>query len=184
MSLAKNLALILYDEICNLEISLRRTRRLLILILIMLIITIAALAWSMIEAREILDKLQPAVKPVAATQAPVNVIERDMIVTAYTCGPESTGKGPGHPEYRVSRSGYRIRPNERVVAAPPDIPFGSMAIVPGYGLAPVVDRGGAIQGDRLDVHIEEVVDALEWGEKRLKVKFMFPAEIPKGGDRP
>lgn len=138
-----------------------------ILMLLLAVCMLAKLALA------ILASCSPTLAPKPVPVTPRTEI-REMVVTAYTCGPESTGKGPGHPEYRISRSGYKIRPHDRVVAAPPEIPFGAHVVVPGYGEAPVVDRGGAIQGDHLDVHIEDVSGALAWGRQRLQVTIIYP----------
>jgi len=69
------------------------------------------------------------------------------LVSAYCpcpkcCGPRARG---------VTADGTRITPGMRLLAAPPEIPLGTMLVVPGYGEAPVRDRGGSIQGRRLDV---------------------------------
>jgi 3D (Asp-Asp-Asp) domain-containing protein len=56
--------------------------------------------------------------------------------------------------------------------------------IPGYGKAPVRDRGGAIQGNRLDVFFDDIGKegdddyisghdrALEWGVQYLKVSYI------------
>lgn len=59
------------------------------------------------------------------------------------CGPKARG---------ITASG--IRADHPLVAAPPEIPFGTVLSVPGYAdgrPVRVEDRGGAIQGRRLDV---------------------------------
>lgn len=94
-------------------------------------------------------------------------IRREMEVTAYTAGPESTGKHPGHPLYGVTASGERVR--QGVVAASRSLPFGARVYVPGYGYGIVLDRGGAIVGDRLDVYFDDVGEALRWGRQKLPV---------------
>jgi 3D (Asp-Asp-Asp) domain-containing protein len=53
------------------------------------------------------------------------------------------------------------------IAAPPEIPFGSLVTVPGYGTAPVLDRGGAIRGLRMDVLFPTHEAALAWGVRYL-----------------
>ncbi len=61
------------------------------------------------------------------------------------------------------------------VAAPPDIPFGTLVVVHGYadGLpVPVWDRGNAIQGNNLDVFFPDHQTALNWGRRKMKVKFL------------
>ena len=63
-----------------------------------------------------------------------------------------------------------------VVAAPPNIPFGTVLDIPGYGKAEVLDRGGAIKNNRLDVLFTDKDGvsghqrALNWGVKYLEVK--------------
>ncbi len=60
------------------------------------------------------------------------------------------------------------------VAAPPEIPFGTRLAIDGYagGLpVPVLDRGGAIKGRRIDVYFPTHQEALNWGVRYLKVVF-------------
>src|SRR5690606_30076739 len=91
-----------------------------------------------------------------------------MIATAYTDGPESTGKKPGHPAYGITRSGLPTRPG--VVAVDPDvIPLGSIVYVEGYGIAVALDTRSAIKGQREDVRFEALDDALAWGRRAVWV---------------
>ena len=62
-----------------------------------------------------------------------------------------------------------------LIAAPPEYPFGTIMDVPGYGIATVQDRGGAIKGNKLDVFFPTHQEALEWGRQYLKVK-IYEAE--------
>ena len=89
------------------------------------------------------------------------------MVTAYCpcvicCGSYSDG---------LTASG---RPAEGfLVAAPLDIPFGTLLRIPGYAggyPVPVLDRGGAIKGNRLDVLFPTHIEALRWGRQYLKVE--------------
>ena len=67
-----------------------------------------------------------------------------------------------------------------LVAAPKNIPFGTLLSIPGYAGKPVevLDRGSAIQGNRLDVFFEDKDDisghqrALNWGRQYLTVKII------------
>ena len=90
---------------------------------------------------------------------------RRVTITAYCpcrqcCGQYSDG---------LTASGYRIRPGDRFVAGPPGLQFGTLVAVPGYGLVPVLDRGGSIRGDRLDVFFDSHEEALAWGRWVLVV---------------
>jgi 3D (Asp-Asp-Asp) domain-containing protein len=92
-----------------------------------------------------------------------------MRVTAYCpcrrcCGRFADG---------YTANGHRIQKGERFAAADKKYPFGTEIIVPGYnGGRPieVLDRGGAIKANRLDVFFESHVQAVRWGVKYLNVK--------------
>ena len=99
-------------------------------------------------------------------------IRVEMEVTAYTAGPESTGKWPGHPLYGVTASGERVR--RGVAAASRSLPFGTRVYVPGYGYAVVLDRGGAITDGRLDVYFDNLEEAISWGRQGLTVLIFAP----------
>lgn len=96
-----------------------------------------------------------------------------MEVTAYCpcrkcCGPRAHG---------VTASGKPVSFNGgRFVAADTDVlPFGTTLVIPGYDdeqPVEVVDRGGAIVGNRLDVFFPSHREAREWGRQTLPVRVM------------
>ena len=93
-------------------------------------------------------------------------IEKEFKVTAYCpcskcCGRFADG---------ITASGHILREGDKIVAAPIEIPFNTILNIPEYGIALVLDRGGAIKGNRLDVFFSTHEEALEWGVKTLKVK--------------
>lgn len=65
----------------------------------------------------------------------------------------------------ITASGHVIQPGDRFVAADKRLAFGQMIVIPGYGRVPVLDRGGAIKGNRIDVFYPTHQEALEWGVK-------------------
>ena len=92
-----------------------------------------------------------------------------MRVTAYCpcrrcCGRYSDGK---------TASGHKIGRGDTFVAADRVHSFGTEMIVPGYNDSEpvkVLDRGGAIRGNRLDVFFGSHRKARRWGVKYLPVK--------------
>jgi len=54
-------------------------------------------------------------------------------------------------------------------AADSIIPFGLELDIPGYGIVPVLDRGGKIKGRKLDVFFPTHQEALEWGRQKLEI---------------
>ncbi len=92
----------------------------------------------------------------------------EMRVTAYCPCPKCCG------EYSdgVTACGYEIRPGDTFVAADRRYSFGTEMLIPGYNdgrAVKVLDRGGAIKGNRLDVFFATHQEALEWGVKYLEV---------------
>ncbi len=92
-----------------------------------------------------------------------------MRVTAYCpcekcCGEYSDG---------VTACGHRICPGDAFAAADRQYPFGAEMIVAGYNNdqpIKVLDRGGAIRENRLDVFFHSHEEALQWGVKYIDVK--------------
>jgi 3D (Asp-Asp-Asp) domain-containing protein len=99
-----------------------------------------------------------------------------VIATAYTSGPESTGKSPGHPAFGITRSGLPVEVGH--IAVDPDvIPLLSHVYVEGLcafsaqfnGRYFATDTGSAIQGNRIDIYFERVEDAIRFGRRRMRV---------------
>jgi 3D (Asp-Asp-Asp) domain-containing protein len=92
-----------------------------------------------------------------------------MRVTAYCpcskcCGQSADG---------ITANGHKIRRGEAFVAADRRYAFGTEMVIPGYNNGQpvkVLDRGGAIRGDKLDAFFHSHEEALEWGVKYLDVK--------------
>ncbi|MDE6182434.1 MAG: G5 domain-containing protein [Eubacteriales bacterium] len=91
-----------------------------------------------------------------------------MKSTAYTAGPESTGKSPGDPGYGITASG--IKAQRGVVAVDTSvIPFGTKLYIEGYGCAIAGDTGGAIKGNKIDVFVNTYNEAMNWGVRTVNV---------------
>ena len=92
-----------------------------------------------------------------------------MRVTAYCpcakcCGRYSDGK---------TANGHKIHPGDAFLAADKKYAFGTEMIVAGYKNeepVKVLDRGGAIRGNRLDVFFHCHEEALKWGVRYIDVK--------------
>lgn len=113
--------------------------------------------------------------PVRSVDVATEPVRRMMRITAYCpcsrcCGKFADG---------VTASGKPVTFNGgKFVAAPSDIPFGTLVSIPGYGTVPVEDRGGAIKGNRLDVFFPTHEEALEWGVHHLEVE-IAPSPVGK-----
>lgn len=64
-------------------------------------------------------------------------------------------------------------PNLKVIAVDPGvIPLGSKVWVEGYGYAVAGDTGGAIKGNRIDLHVPNDAAARKFGRRSVKVKVL------------
>ena len=99
-----------------------------------------------------------------------------MRVTAYCpcekcCGKHSDGQ---------TACLHKICLGDTFVAAGEQYSFGTEMLVPGYNdeqPVKVLDRGGAIRGNRIDVFFSSHEEALRWGVRYLDVKVRESSQI-------
>jgi 3D (Asp-Asp-Asp) domain-containing protein len=73
----------------------------------------------------------------------------------------------------ITASGHKIQPGDVFVAADKRYAFGTEMVIEGYNdgePVKVLDRGGAIQGNKLDAFFHTHQEALEWGVRYVDVK--------------
>lgn len=118
---------------------------------------------------------RPQVENVSRSQSPVATQTaaasggRTLTVTAtaYTAGCSGCSG--------VTSTGINLNNNRnmKVIAVDPNvIPLGSRVHVEGYGTAIAGDTGGAIRGNKIDVHVPSKADAQRWGRKQVKVQIL------------
>jgi 3D (Asp-Asp-Asp) domain-containing protein len=94
-----------------------------------------------------------------------------MRVTAYCPCPKCCGKSSDG----ITANGHKITQGDTFVAADRMHSFGTQMIVPGYNDSQpveVLDRGGAIRGNRLDVFFNSHYEARQWGVRYLLVEVL------------
>lgn len=74
----------------------------------------------------------------------------------------------------ITASGYNVKNTTtyngyKIVAAGPQFPIGTKMYIPGFGNAIVLDRGGAIKGNKLDLLVASNGQAYNWGRKNVTV---------------
>ena len=83
-------------------------------------------------------------------------------VTAYCACVQCCGKTDG-----ITASGTQATAN-RTIAAPRTFSFGTKVVINGITYV-VEDRGGAIQGNRIDIYMDTHAQALQWGVRYVQV---------------
>jgi 3D (Asp-Asp-Asp) domain-containing protein len=99
-------------------------------------------------------------------------------LTAYTAGPESTGKHLGDIAYGVTSTGRHARQGMTVAVDPRIIPYGTKLYIPGVGFRIAQDTGGAIVGSHIDVFYNRVDVARKFGVKPGKEVYILPDWYP------
>jgi 3D (Asp-Asp-Asp) domain-containing protein len=92
-----------------------------------------------------------------------------MKVTGYCPCPKCCG----HYSDGITASGHKIQPGDTFVASDKRYSFGTEMIIEGYNdgkPVKVLDRGGAIKGNKLDAFFHTHQQALEWGVRYIDVK--------------
>lgn len=108
-----------------------------------------------------------------------------MQVTAYS--PDARSCGSSADGLTATLHSVETNNSQLVAADPRILKYGSMVSVPGYAsgqIVPVLDCGGAIKGNRLDLLFPTNAQAVKWGRKPLSVTVWEyadgkPAENPR-----
>lgn len=86
-------------------------------------------------------------------------------VTAYCACMQCCGKTNG-----ITASGTKATAN-RTIAAPSTFKFGTKVVMNGITYV-VEDRGGAIQGNRIDIYMDTHAEALQWGVRYVELEVL------------
>lgn len=86
-------------------------------------------------------------------------------VTAYCACMQCCGKTNG-----ITASGVKATANH-TIAAPRTFAFGTKVVINGTTYV-VEDRGGAIQGNRIDIYMNSHAEALRWGVRYVEVEVL------------
>ncbi|AOZ90384.1 peptidoglycan-binding protein [Bacillus xiamenensis] len=105
----------------------------------------------------------------AASSSASQSVKKEMTVTATAY----TANDGGISGITATGVNLNKNPNAKVIAVDPKvIPLGSKVYVEGYGEAIAADTGGAIKGNKIDVHVPSKSQAKNWGVKSVKVKVL------------
>lgn len=92
-----------------------------------------------------------------------------MEITAYTAGYESTQKRKGQKGYGITASGTTVKEG-RTAACPKSLPFGTEIFIPELNRVYICeDRGGAIKEGKIDIFINDLNKAINFGRKKMDV---------------
>lgn len=106
---------------------------------------------------------QPVVSEPAATQTQ----GKTLVVSATAYSRHEAGMSD------YTATGINLAINPMVIAVDPSvIPLGSLVSVPGYGVAIAGDTGGAIIGNKIDLHMEDLAACNAYGRQTLTITIL------------
>ncbi|MGY3778109.1 3D domain-containing protein [Isobaculum melis] len=118
-----------------------------------------------VAAQEEAQAQQQATAPVGTPVAPTSGTTVTVSASAYSYAQ------PGLSSF--TSLGIDLSVNPQVIAVDPSvIPLGSRVYVEGYGEAIAGDTGGAISGNRIDVHFSSVAACYGWGMRTVQVTIL------------
>ncbi|MDK2780573.1 MAG: hypothetical protein PWP61_870 [Trichococcus sp.] len=108
----------------------------------------------------------PVVTAPTVTETPA-VQGKSLVVSATAYSRHEAGLS------NFTATGIDLSINPMVIAVDPSvIPLGSLVSVPGYGIAIAGDTGGAIIGNKIDLHMEDLNAALAFGRQTLTITIL------------
>nr|WP_083778235.1 3D domain-containing protein [Paenibacillus sp. JDR-2] len=91
---------------------------------------------------------------------------KNVTLTAYSAGIESTGKDESHPGYGITASGAKVKEGRTIAVDPDVIPIGWWVYIEGIGFRRAEDTGSAINGNKIDVYFDSTSYANKFGRKK------------------
>ena len=103
----------------------------------------------------------------AKAKAPTASVAKTMTMqaTAYSTAQPSLS--------RYTANGTDLLKNPRVIAVDPNvIPLGTRVSIAGYGTYIAADTGGAIKGNRIDIHFQTVEQCYSFGRRNVTLQIL------------
>lgn len=137
---------------------------------------------EVVEVEPVVEEEVPAEEPEVVEEEAV--VEPEATETTETETPaaqsgqtvtvEATAYSTNQPELSdTTATGINLNENPNVIAVDPSvIPLGSTVYVPGYGTFIAGDTGSAINGNRIDVHMTDLNQALAFGRQTIEVQIL------------
>ncbi len=128
----------------------------------------------------VLSNSSPDVESVSKDGKSFNAkkVLKNVTLTAYHAGKESTGKGPGDKYYRKTASGTEVTEGRTIAVDPKVIPMGWWVYIEGIGYRRAEDTGGAIKGNIIDVFIESSSSVKKFGRKKGYTVYVIGPKKP------
>nr|WP_156158111.1 3D domain-containing protein [Paenibacillus sp. VKM B-2647] len=105
-------------------------------------------------------------------------ILKNVTLTAYSAGWESTGKSEGSPGFGKTFTGTTVTEGRTIAVDPKVIPLGWWVYIDGVGFRRAEDTGSAVKGNTIDVYYESESYANRFGTKRGYTVYVIGPKKP------
>lgn len=131
--------------------------------------------YKVAENKEVVEVKAVEPTPQTATSQEVQTTTTAPAATeGYTLTVEATAYSyaePGLSNYTAD--GTNLVNDPMVIAVDPRvIPLGTMVEIPGYGVFRAADTGGAIVGNKIDVHFTTVAETYNFGRRTITIRIL------------
>ena len=104
---------------------------------------------------------------------------KNVTLTAYSAGFESTGKTEDHPQYGITASGTKVTEGRTIAVDPNVIPLGWWVYIEGIGFRRAEDKGSAVKGKIIDIYYDSETKAERFGKKKGYTVYVIGPTKPK-----
>lgn len=102
----------------------------------------------------------------------------NVTLTAYSAGPDSTGKDEDHPQYGITYTGTTVTEGRTIAVDKNVIPLGWWVYIEGFGFRRAEDIGGAVKGNKIDIYFDKAEYAAKFGTKRGYTVYVIGPKKP------
>jgi len=105
-------------------------------------------------------------------------ILKNVTLTAYSAGVESTGKSEGSPGYGKTYTGTTVTEGRTIAVDPKVVPLGWWVYIEGVGFRRAEDIGSGVRGQMIDVYYDSNAYANRFGMKRGYTVYIIGPKKP------
>jgi uncharacterized protein YabE (DUF348 family)/3D (Asp-Asp-Asp) domain-containing protein len=109
----------------------------------------------------------------------VKKVLKNVKLTAYHAGADSTGKEKGDPGYGKTYTGTTATEGRTIAVDPKVIPLGWWVYIDGIGFRRAEDIGGAVKGNKIDIYFEDDEYARKFGTKSGYTVYIIGPKKPE-----
>ncbi|PKR78400.1 cell wall-binding protein [Halalkalibacillus sediminis] len=126
------------------------------------------------EATESSQSEQAADESASASESNVEQASQEVAGETFTVSATAyTADCAGCSGITANGTNLNENPNAKVIAVDPNvIPLGTKVYVEGYGEAIAADTGGAIKGNKIDLHVPTKAEAFDWGVRNVEITIL------------